>query len=70
VALSKDIVIPAEIGGKLKTTAQITGILCLVLVGSVANMYLYDIGLVFIWVALVLAVLSGIKYTVYFWRTI
>src|SRR5512135_3855971 len=34
VALSRDIVIPAEMGGKLKTTAQITSILCLVLMGS------------------------------------
>src|SRR5512135_3863587 len=61
VALSRDIVIPAEMGGKLKTTAQITSILCLVLMGSVFQIDLYDIGIVFIWLALVLAVVSGVK---------
>lgn len=73
VALSKDIVIPAEMGGKLKTGAQITAILCLILVGSVIDnlpIDLYDIGLVFIWIALVLAVLSGVQYTLSFWRKI
>jgi len=73
VALSKDIVIPAEMGGKLKTGAQITAILCLILVGSFIDnlpIDLYDIGLVFIWIALVLAVLSGVQYTLSFWRKI
>jgi len=70
VALSKDIVIPAEMGGKLKTTAQITAILCLILMGSIFTIDLYDVGQVFIWVALVLAVVSGIRYTAFFWRTI
>jgi len=73
VALSKDIVIPAEMGGKLKTTAQITSILCLILVGTVFDhlpIDLYDIGTVFIWVALVLSVFSGIQYTLSFWKKI
>ena len=70
VALSRDIVIPAEMGGKLKTTAQITSILCLVLMGSIFQIDLYDVGIVFIWVALVLAVVSGVKYTLFFWRSI
>ncbi|MDA8082832.1 MAG: CDP-diacylglycerol--glycerol-3-phosphate 3-phosphatidyltransferase [Nitrospiraceae bacterium] len=73
VALSKDIVIPAEMGGKLKTGAQITGILCMILMGTVFDHLpfdLYDIGLVFIWLALFLSVFSGIKYTVAFWRKI
>lgn len=71
VALSKDIIIPAETGGKLKTTAQITAILCLILAGSILDRLpvdLYDIGLVFIWIALILSVTSGIRYTVSFWR--
>jgi CDP-diacylglycerol--glycerol-3-phosphate 3-phosphatidyltransferase len=71
VALSRDVVIPAEMGGKLKTTAQITSILCLILTGSVFDHLpfdLYDIGIVFIWIALALSVTSGIKYTVAFWR--
>jgi CDP-diacylglycerol--glycerol-3-phosphate 3-phosphatidyltransferase len=73
VALSKDIVIPAEMGGKLKTTAQITAILCLILTGSIFDIFpidLYDIGLVFILLALVLSVFSGVKYTVAFRRLI
>jgi CDP-diacylglycerol--glycerol-3-phosphate 3-phosphatidyltransferase len=71
VALSRDIVIPAETGGKLKTTAQITAILCLILTGSAFDRLpfdLYDAGLIFIWLAVVLSLISGIKYTAYFWR--
>lgn len=73
VALSKDIVMPAEMGGKLKTVAQITAILCLILVGTFFDnlrVDLYDIGRVFIAIAVVLSVTSGIKYTVSFWRNI
>lgn len=73
VALSKDIIIPAEMGGKLKIGAQITAILCLILVGSFFDnlpIDLYDIGITFVWVALVLSVISGIQYTVSFWKKI
>jgi len=73
VALSKNIVIPAEMGGKLKTTAQITSILCLILVGSIFDnlpLDLYDIGLVFVGIALVLSVTSGVQYTISFWKRI
>lgn len=73
VALSRDIVIPAEMGGKLKTTAQITAVLCLILVGSIFDNLpfdLYDIGMVFIWIALVLSVISGVQYTISFWRKV
>ena len=70
VALSRDIVIPAEMGGKLKTTAQITAILCIIIGGSFFPVDLYDIGIVFIWIALVLAVVSGVKYTLLFWRSV
>lgn len=73
VALSKDIIIPAEMGGKLKIGAQITAILCLILVGSIFDnlpLDLYDIGITFVWVALVLSVISGIQYTVSFWKRI
>ncbi len=73
VALSKDIVIPAEAGGKLKTGAQITAVLCLILVGSVFDhlpLDLYDIGQIVIWASLVLAVVSGVQYTVSFWKKV
>jgi CDP-diacylglycerol--glycerol-3-phosphate 3-phosphatidyltransferase len=73
VALSRDIVIPAEMGGKLKTTAQITAILCLILTGSIIDRLpvdLYDAGLIFIWLAVVLSIISGVRYTAHFWRNI
>jgi len=73
VALSKDIIIPAEMGGKLKITAQITAILCLILMGSILDnlpIDLYDIGVIFIWIALVLSVISGVQYTVSFWKKV
>ena len=73
VALSKDIVIPAETGGKLKTGAQITAVLCLILMGSILDTLpfdLYDIGITFIWIALVLSILSGVKYTISFWKRV
>src|SRR4030043_2136768 len=70
VALSKDIVIPAEIGGKIKTTLQIIAILCLILEKKIFGIDLYDIGIVLIWSALFLSIISGIQYTVSFWRKI
>jgi CDP-diacylglycerol--glycerol-3-phosphate 3-phosphatidyltransferase len=73
VALSRDIVIPAEMGGKLKIGAQITAILCLILTHTIFDFFpfdLYDAGIVSIWIAVVLAVTSGIQYTVAFWRKI
>ncbi len=70
VALSRDIVIPAETGGKLKTSFQIAAIFCLILMGSIFGVDLYDIGLVLIWISLVLAVISGVNYTLSFWRRI
>ena len=68
VALSKDIVIPAEIGGKLKTTTQIAAILCLILGDSILTINLTPLGMVLIWIALILAVISGVQYTVSFWK--
>lgn len=68
VALSRDIVIPAETGGKLKTASQIAAVLCLILMGNVLGIDLYDIGIVLIWISLALAVFSGIQYTISFWK--
>jgi len=70
VALSKDIIIPAEIGGKIKTTIQIAAIICLILMGSIFDIDLYDVGVLLIWVALVLSIVSGVQYTVSFWKKI
>ncbi len=68
VALSKDLVIPAETGGKWKTAAQMTSIVLLLLPFSFGFIDLYDIGLVLMYVAVVLAIVSGVKYTISFWR--
>ncbi|KJU86705.1 CDP-diacylglycerol--glycerol-3-phosphate 3-phosphatidyltransferase [Candidatus Magnetobacterium bavaricum] len=70
VALSKNIVIKAELGGKLKTGAQITGILCLIIEDSLFGINIYGIGLVAIWISVVLAMVSGVQYTVIFWKKI
>jgi CDP-diacylglycerol--glycerol-3-phosphate 3-phosphatidyltransferase len=70
VALSKNVIIPAEIGGKIKTFAQIIAVLCLILMGSIFDIDLYDIGIILIWIALALSLISGIQYTLSFWRRI
>ncbi|MEW6585133.1 MAG: CDP-diacylglycerol--glycerol-3-phosphate 3-phosphatidyltransferase [Nitrospirota bacterium] len=70
VALSKDIVIPAEIGGKIKTTLQIFAVLCLVLKRSLFDIDLYDAGIILIWGALIISIVSGIQYTVSFGKKI
>lgn len=68
VALSKDIVIKAEMGGKLKVGFQITAILCLILGWDIMGVDLYDVGLVTIWISIVLSIISGVQYMVSFWR--
>jgi CDP-diacylglycerol---glycerol-3-phosphate 3-phosphatidyltransferase len=71
VALSKDILIPAEMGGKLKTFSQITAIPCLIFSEeTIIGIDLYDIGIVLILIALVLSIISGVQYTVSFWKRI
>lgn len=69
VAVSKNIIIPAESGGKLKMTAQITAIL--VLLVDKANYIpfdLYGVGIVVLWVAMLVGLASGIQYFRLFWR--
>lgn len=70
VALSKNIVMPAETGGKLKTVAQMAAIILLLLPGGIGDLDFYDIGLIFMYISLVLAIVSGVKYTISFWRQI
>ncbi len=71
VALSKDIVIAAELGGKLKTTTQMGAIVCLI-VGwrEVLGLDLFAVGTALLWISIVLAVVSGVQYMVLFWRQI
>lgn len=70
VALSKDIIIPAEMGGKIKTTTQIAAILCLIFMNSIFDVDLYDVGMILIWIALILSIISGVRYTLSFWKKI
>lgn len=69
-ALSKDIVIPAERGGKIKTTAQVASIIILFLDRTLIDIDLYAIGLTLLWIAMVLGVISGIQYFVHFRKKI
>ncbi|MFO0754185.1 MAG: CDP-diacylglycerol--glycerol-3-phosphate 3-phosphatidyltransferase [Thermodesulfovibrionales bacterium] len=70
VALSKNIVIPSESGGKWKTAAQMTSIVLLLLPGGIGSLDFYDIGLVLMYISVVLALVSGVKYTLSFWKQI
>ena len=73
VAMSKDIIIPAEIGGKIKTTIQFVSIFILLIDHSlkrldVYNLDLYNTGYVLLWIAMLMGLVSGGQYFVLFWR--
>ncbi|MDA8387966.1 MAG: CDP-diacylglycerol--glycerol-3-phosphate 3-phosphatidyltransferase [Nitrospiraceae bacterium] len=68
VALSKGTIIPAEMGGKIKTFFQFSAIISLVIDGGNYGSF-HDIGTGLIWVAMALSVFSGVKYTLSFRRT-
>lgn len=81
VALSRKIVIPAETGGKLKVGAQITAIIVLFVDRSIKihdlqtlipgiTLDLYYIGIIFLWIAMVLGIVSGIQYFIQFRKRI
>lgn len=70
VALSKDIVIPAEMGGKLKVTAQISSILVLFIDRTFVSIDLYAAGITLLWIAMVLGIISGVQYFILFWKRI
>ncbi len=68
VALSKDIVIPAEMGGKIKVTAQISSILVLLLDKTLMITDIYSAGITLLWIATILGIVSGVQYFVLFWE--
>jgi CDP-diacylglycerol--glycerol-3-phosphate 3-phosphatidyltransferase len=72
VALTKDLVIPAEMGGKIKVTAQISAILVLLMDRTFlfANIDLYGVGILLVWIAMILGIISGIQYFILFWKRI
>lgn len=70
VALSRDIVIQAEMGGKMKTLTQMAAILCLIVKDSFGFVNLSDIGTGLVLISLALAIVSAVQYTIHFWRKV
>jgi phosphatidylglycerophosphate synthase len=48
--------------------AQITAVLCLVLDYHLGTDWITDVGMLALWIAMVLAVYSGMQYIVNYWR--
>jgi len=70
VALARNIIIKAEMGGKIKTITQMAAIVMLILKNTIVFVDLYDIGTTLILVSVVLAIISAVQYTVNFWREV
>ncbi|MEW6410273.1 MAG: CDP-diacylglycerol--glycerol-3-phosphate 3-phosphatidyltransferase [Nitrospirota bacterium] len=68
VALSKDIVIPAESGGKYKMVTQIVAVLFLLLGYEIYGISFLTIGMIALWISMIFGIISGIGYFVSFWR--
>jgi len=62
IAMSEGIVISSSMMGKYKTVFEMTSIFFLILNGSYLFIDFHLIGMVLLWVALILAVLSGVDY--------
>ena len=67
IASSEGIVIPAETVGKYKVGAQITAVLSLLLGYYLTNEWLRDLGIATLWVSMVLAVYSAVRYFMRYW---
>lgn len=70
MAAADGIVIPAETLGKYKVGAQITAVLSLVLDYHLGTDWLSDVGRISLWIAMVLAITSGARYFIHFWKGI
>ena len=85
VALTMDLVIPAEMGGKLKVTCQITAIIILLVHKSLVTTdffasileslvdrpsLVFDVGITFLWISMILGFISGVQYFYLFWKRI
>ncbi|MBI5025731.1 MAG: CDP-diacylglycerol--glycerol-3-phosphate 3-phosphatidyltransferase [Nitrospirae bacterium] len=68
IALSRDMIIPAELGGKIKLVTQIAAILILFVHRSFFAFDLYNIGIVLLWSAMIIGIVSGVQYFISFWR--
>jgi CDP-diacylglycerol--glycerol-3-phosphate 3-phosphatidyltransferase len=65
MAVSQDIVISASALGKYKTVFEVASIFFLILNGSYFFINFHPIGMVLLWVALGIAIISGVDY---FWK--
>ncbi|MFH0748939.1 MAG: CDP-diacylglycerol--glycerol-3-phosphate 3-phosphatidyltransferase, partial [Candidatus Bathyarchaeota archaeon] len=70
IAVSQGVIISASTLGKYKTVFEVASISCLILNESYFSINFRSIGLVFLWVALGIAVISGIDYFKKFLKTI
>ncbi|HLC14722.1 MAG TPA: CDP-diacylglycerol--glycerol-3-phosphate 3-phosphatidyltransferase [Thermodesulfovibrionia bacterium] len=74
VAVSREIYISAETGGKLKTGMQIAAILLLFIGHSTVlgwtSAGLSFAGVICLWISMIIGIFSGIKYFIYFYKRI
>ena len=70
IAISEGIVISSSLIGKYKTAFEMTSIFFLILNGTYLSIDFHLVGIVLLWVALILAVLSGFDYFRKFLKTI
>ena len=70
IALSQGIVISASTLGKYKTFFEVTSISFLILGGNYFSVQLHQVGMGLLWIAMGLAVISGIDYFKKFLKTI
>lgn len=63
VAAADNVIIAAQKGGKIKTALQLVAIPAIMLSDHFTFLpYLYEIGLLLLWISVVLSITSGIKY--------
>jgi len=68
IASSENIIIPAETVGKYKVGAQITAVLSLLLDYYMNKPWLRDLGSIALWIAMILAVYSAVRYFKTYWK--
>ena len=62
------IVIPAETTGKYKTGAQIIAVISLVLNYHLETIWMSELGIIALWVAMLLGVYSAVQYFARYWK--
>ena len=62
IAVTQDIIISASNLGKYKTAFEMTSIFFLILNGRYFSISFHSVGMILLWIALVVAVISGVDY--------